>query len=93
MNQLTLIPAAPSIDSARAVVRKPVILSQCNHILAHLRAGHTLTPAEAYERFGSLALHSRVAELRERGYNVTCTIRTGNGHRWGEYQLVRDSAA
>ena len=62
--------------------------SQCNYILAYLRAGNTLTPAIAYEKFGSLACHSRIAELRERGHNIPCTIRTRDGKRWGEYRLV-----
>ena len=63
--------------------------SQCNHIMAHLRAGNTLTPAEAYERFGSLALHSRIAELRGRGHNIECElVEVQSGKRVGRYRLV-----
>ena len=61
-------------------------MSQCTQILEHLKAGNTLTPNEAYLRFGTLALHSRVAELRERGYAVTCRlIEVGDGKRVGLY--------
>ena len=64
-------------------------LSQCNYILSYLRDGNTLTPAEAYERFGSLALHSRVSELRERGHKIDCQlIQVPSGKRVGQYKLV-----
>ena len=78
----------PTIENARQA-GKPVVLSQCNYILAHLRAGNTLTPAEAYERFGSLALHSRIAELRERGLKIECElVEVPSGKRVGRYKLV-----
>jgi hypothetical protein len=63
-------------------------MTQCDAILELLKRGETITPAAAYERFGILAMHSRAAELREQGYDVRCTIKTGNGRRWGEYRLV-----
>ena len=65
-------------------------MSQSAQILAHLEAGNTITPADAYARFGTLALHSRIAELRERGYDVRMTMRSANGKRWGEYYLGDD---
>lgn len=65
-------------------------MSQCADILAYLEAGNTITPAEAYERFGCLALHSRISQLRAEGWNIHMTIRTGNGKRWGEYRLADD---
>lgn len=65
-------------------------MSQCAAILEWLEAGNTLTPAEAYEKFGTLALHSRISELRAEGWNIVMHIRTGNGKRWGEYQLADD---
>ena len=64
--------------------------SQCDQILDWIRRHGSITPAQAYERFGSLALHSRCAELRERGFNVICEIKTGNGRRWGQYSLGPD---
>ena len=63
-------------------------MSQCAAILAHLEAGETLTPAEAYERFGTLALHSRIAELRGQGYRIDKTMRHDNGKHFGEYFLA-----
>lgn len=57
-------------------------------ILAHLEAGNTITPAEAYALCGTLALHSRIAELRKEGYRIDGEMRSGNGKRWGEYWLA-----
>ena len=51
--------------------------------------GEAITPAQAYERYGCLALHSRAAEARRRGYNVQCKIMSANGKRWGNYTLER----
>ena len=58
-----------------------------NAILAYLQTGAALTPAIADEKWRCLALHSAVSRLRERGHNITCTMRSGNGRRWGEYSL------
>jgi len=49
--------------------------------------GLSITPAEAYERYGIIALHSRASEARSLGYDVRCQIKTGNGRRWGSYSL------
>lgn len=65
-------------------------MSQCAAILEHLEAGNTITPAEAYAKFGTLALHSRIAELRADGWNIVMVMRSANGKRWGEYHLADD---
>lgn len=67
-------------------------MSQNDRILAHLLTGLTLTPAQAYEMFGTLALHSRIAELRARGEPIACNmLETQSGKRVGCYShsLVR----
>lgn len=64
--------------------------TQCDDILNWIRRHGSITPVQAYERFSCLALHSRCAELRERGFNVVCEIKTGNGKRWGSYSLGTD---
>lgn len=63
-------------------------MSQSDAILEALQRGEVVTPAVAYQRWGCLALHSRIAELRDRGYRIDCTIETGGGKRWGSYALV-----
>lgn len=62
--------------------------SQCSAILEWLEAGKCLTPAEAYGLFGTMVLHSRVAELRGRGHSIDCEmVDVGNGKRVGCYRL------
>lgn len=63
-------------------------MTQDDLILSRLQEGRTITPAEAASEWGILALHSAVARLRKRGYLIECEIRTGNGKRWGRYQLL-----
>ena len=60
-------------------------MSQTREILEHLRSGAALTPLEALERFGCIALHSRAAELRAQGHDVRCKIHTHDGKKWGVY--------
>lgn len=62
-------------------------MSQCAAILEYLEAGNTITPAEAFTRFGTLALHSRIAELRERGVAIDCEIVRLNGKNVGRYSM------
>ncbi len=60
---------------------------QCFQILEYLKAGNTITPFEALQKFGTLALHSRIAELRDAGWPVkTKLVRMGD-KEVGEYSL------
>ena len=63
-------------------------MSQSAQIQAWLEAGHSLTPAEAFSRFGSLALHSRCSELRQRGIPVVCDLVRIGGKTVGRYRLA-----
>lgn len=45
-------------------------ISQCDAILEYLEEGGTLTPWQAFQLCGTLALHSRIAELRGRGHLI-----------------------
>ena len=63
-------------------------MSQCAKILSVLQAGGSITPAQAYDLCGTLALHSRIAELRERGHPIECElIETAGGKHVGRYTL------
>ena len=62
-------------------------MTQKSNILAHLESGNTLTPLAAFQLYGTLALHSCVAELRADGHNIVCTMETENGKRFGRYAL------
>lgn len=63
--------------------------SQCELILAHLKAGGTLTQLEAYRKpFRCGRLGGRVFDLRQRGYNIqTEMVRVGDGVRVARYFL------
>lgn len=63
-------------------------MTQCEHVLAILKLGRSITPAEAYTLCGTLALHSRIAELRSRGHDIRCElVRTAGGKTVGSYTL------
>ena len=61
--------------------------SQCDAPLEILKRGQVVTPLVAFQVTGSLACHSRIAELRERGYDIVCRIRRDGEKKWGEYSL------
>ena len=68
-------------------------VTQNQAILAHLEAGNTITPAEAYELCGTLALHSRISELRSQFYDIRCElVRTPAGKHVGCYSLIEHIA-
>ena len=62
-------------------------MSQDDKVLAHLEAGNTITPLEAFNLAGTLALHSLVARLRKKGYIIDMQMRHDNGKNFGEYWL------
>lgn len=63
-------------------------MSQIANIYAHLIDHGSITPLEAFNEYGILALHSRVAELRERGHViVTEMVKVKSGKRVGKYSL------
>lgn len=63
-------------------------MSQCDLILNHLLKGYPVTPLVAYELTGSLACHSRISELRERGYHIDCNVHHDGRTKYGVYTLV-----
>ena len=63
-------------------------MSQNQRILEHLEAGNTITPAEAYALCGTLALHSRIAELRSQGYRIDGEMHYEHGKKFGEYWIA-----
>jgi hypothetical protein len=68
-------------------------MTQCEAILFHLEAGNTITPVEAYALCGTLALHSRIAELRGRGYRIDCElVEVPSGKHVGRYSLNLNEA-
>ena len=64
--------------------------TQCDAILAHLQAGHTLTADDAFRLCGTHVCHSRIAELRNRGHNIECQLVVRpDGRKIWQYRLER----
>lgn len=62
--------------------------SQTDLILEWMLAGHTITPLEALEKFGSFRLGARIADIRAKGYLVYSEFITlPNGKRVKRYNL------
>lgn len=76
----------------QASAEQPVsALSQTDLILAHLKAGNTITPLDALAKFKCFRLSGRILELRQAGYRIITGVRVlTSGKRIAEYRLVRD---
>ena len=69
-------------------------MSQNEQILKALKAGESITPLGALERFGCFRLGARIADLKRMGYNIKCEMERGeNGKRWGRYKLIDKGGA
>lgn len=66
--------------------------SQETQILDWLKAGNSITPAEAYERFQTLRLGGRIYDLRQKGYNIKSEdFKTPSGKHVARYSLVLEA--
>jgi hypothetical protein len=67
-------------------------MSQSERILAHLKAGNSITPLEALHWFGCLRLAARILDLREHGHNViSVPMRLRNKKRVACYRLIKQT--
>jgi Helix-turn-helix domain len=68
-------------------------MTQNERVLKTLRAGRTLTSAEAASRFGIANLRARIDELRQDGVKIVSTPYTRkNGARAVKYSLAGKAA-
>ncbi len=68
-------------------------MNQTNAILAHLKAGGSITSMEAYEIYGITRLSAKIFDIKKSGYNVQfrkhkVTNRFGNTSYYKEYYLA-----
>ena len=63
--------------------------SQEDQILQMLEDGDLVTPRTVYFRTGSLACHSRISALRERGNDILCAVVREGRSKHGVYRLVK----
>ena len=63
--------------------------SQKARILEHMRKGHSITPVEALNLYGSLRLGARIAEIRSAGYTVHMKLVKDEktGKRYAQYSM------
>lgn len=62
--------------------------TQTNQVLAHLKAGHTITFWDAVERFGIMHLPRRILDIRELGHVVESEwVKNAAGKRFKKYWL------
>lgn len=62
--------------------------SQTERILQYMLEGHSITPLEALERFQTMRLGARIAEIRQKGYIVYSEfVTTPSGKRVKQYHL------
>lgn len=62
-------------------------MSQCDRIGIYLKKGKTLTALEALERFGCMRLAARIADLRERGWEIVSERIERNGKKFSRYRM------
>ena len=65
--------------------------TQKQKILAHLKAGLSITPLDALEMFECFRLGARIFDLREDGHPIqSAFVETRSGKRVKEYWMVRN---
>ena len=67
-------------------------MSQCEKVLAHLKAKGSITPREAYELYGIMRLGARIYDLKHRGHRIReeteeSRNRYGERVRYARYKL------
>ena len=70
-------------------------ITQCDKVLRHLRDHGSITAVEAFSEYGILRLAARVADLKERGHNITSEIKHGKNKyeepvHYSVYRLIED---
>lgn len=68
-------------------------MSQINDIKIHLQTGATLTPLEAWNKFGTLRLAAHIFILRRRGLGIETRLiagvtSQGDNAEYAEYRIA-----
>jgi hypothetical protein len=64
--------------------------SHRRRVLEHLMTGATITPKEAWLRYGCYRLGARIYDLRKMGYNIE-NINKHKSERYAEYLLKKEN--
>ena len=67
--------------------------TQNSRILQHLLDGHSITPIQALEKFGSFRLGARIFELRKQGFYIDMKqVDNGKGGKFAKYTLIHHNS-
>ena len=69
-----------------------MVKTQNAQILAHLRAGKTITFWDAVAEFGVMHLPRRILDLKEAGHDIVDSWEVSGGKRYKRWALVREAA-
>ena len=73
----------------KSCYEKELFMTQADQILEYLKQGHSITPLEGLQLFGTLRLGARCFDLRKAGYDVRSRlIKTASGKRVAQYCLL-----
>lgn len=61
-------------------------------LLQHLKAGKSITPLEALDKWRCLRLGARVCNLRQAGYRIRTELIARNGKRFARYSMSDHAA-
>jgi hypothetical protein len=67
--------------------------SQCKRILDYLKEGNSITPMKALKMFGTFRLGARIADLKDKGWDITTTMIRDEqtGKRYASYKITPGS--
>ena len=63
-------------------------MTQNNAILSYLKQRHTLTPLQAFYKFGTLRLSGRIFDLRAQGHKIIADMVRVGEKRVARYRLA-----
>ena len=64
-------------------------MTQEDLLLQHMLQGNSITPLDAFQKFGCFRLGARIYDLKRQGHDIRSETITGpNGKRYARYTLI-----
>lgn len=67
-------------------------IAQTKKLLEWLKAGHSITPLEALQKFGIMRLSGRIYDLRHMGYKIVTEWEQSENARYARYWMEVETA-
>jgi len=64
-------------------------MSQKQQVLNHMATKGSITPMEAFKRYGITCLAERIRDARESGHKIAAVMVKANGKRFARYSLLK----